>query len=213
MTVELPGRARLIILLIATRVEIEFTEGGRMPLSKKVQEIVDLITADRQALLASIEGLSQSQLQHTAADGRWSIEEILHHLALTDEANGKLMGGMLKKAESINLDPDPSPDGSEVHSLDEFEDAVKTRAQAPDFVTPRSHIPAEESLARLAASRERLIGAVEKLGKYDLYQLTYPHPLLGNLHLYQWLVIAGRHEARHTAQIKKIKAEPEFPKG
>ena len=81
-----------------------------MPLSKKVQEIVNLITADRQALLASIEGLSQSQLKYTAADGRWSIEDILHHLALTDEANGKLMGGMLKKAESLNLGPDPSPD-------------------------------------------------------------------------------------------------------
>lgn len=212
MTAELPGRARLIILLIATQVEIEFTEGGLMPLSKKVQEIVDLITADRQALLSSIEGLSQSQLQYTTADGQWAIEDILHHLALTDAANAKLMTGMLAKAESVNLAPDPSPDGSELHSLDQFADAVKTRAQAPDFVTPRSHLPAEESLARLAASREKLIGTMEQLGQYDLYQLTYPHPLLGNLHLYQWLVIAGRHEARHTAQIKRIKAEPEFPK-
>lgn len=183
-----------------------------MPLSRKVQELVDLITADRQALLASIEGLNQSQLQYTAADGHWSIEDILHHLALTDEANGKLMGGMLKKAESLNIGPDPSPDGSELHSLDEFAEAVKTRAQAPDFVTPRAHLPAEESLARLATSRERLLGAVEQLARYDLYQLTYPHPMLGNLHLYQWVVIAGRHEARHTAQIKRIKAEPEFPK-
>ncbi|HJQ68679.1 MAG TPA: DinB family protein [Blastocatellia bacterium] len=184
-----------------------------MPLSKKVQEIVDSINADRQALLASIEGLSQSQLQYTAADGQWSIEDILHHLAISDEANGKLMGGMLKKAESLNLDPDPSPDGSELHSLDGFADALKTRAQAPDFVTPRSHLPAEESLARLASSRDRMLGAVDQLGKYDLYQLTYPHPLLGNLNLYQWLIIAGRHEARHAAQIKRIKAEPEFPKG
>src|SRR5918992_2831495 len=148
-----------------------------MPLSKKIQEIVDSITADRQALLASIEGLNESQLKYTTADGQWSIEDILHHLALTDGANAKLMTGMLARAESLNLPPDPSPDGSELDSLDQFADAVKTRAQAPDFVNPRSHLPAEESLARLAASREKLMGAVERLAQYDLYQLTYPHPL------------------------------------
>jgi hypothetical protein len=184
-----------------------------MPLSKKVQEIVDSINADRQALLASIEGLSESQLKYTTADGQWSIEDILHHLALTDGANAKLMTGMLAKAESLNLAPDPSPDGSELNSLDKFKDVIKTRAQAPDFVNPRAHLPVEESLARLAASREKLMGAVEQLAQYDLYQLTYPHPLLGNLHLYQWLIISGRHEARHTAQINRIKSEPNFPKG
>lgn len=184
-----------------------------MALSKKVQEIVDSITADRQALLASIEGLNESQLKHTTADGQWSIEDILHHLALTDAANAKLMSGMLAKAESLKLASDPSPDGSEIDSLDQFADALKNSVRAPDFVAPRSHLPAEESLARLASSREKLMGAIEQLGQYDLYQLTYPHPLLGNLHLYQWLIIAGRHEARHTAQIKRIKSEPNFPKG
>ena len=184
-----------------------------MPLSKKVQEIVDSMAADRQTLLASIEGLSQSQLDYRAADGQWSISDILHHMALTDEANAKLMSRMLAKAESLNLPPDPSPDRSEVHSLDQYAEMTRGKAQAPDFVTPQCQLPVEESLARLAASRENLAGTVEKLARYDLYQLTYPHPLLGNLHLYQWLLIGGRHEARHAAQIRKMKSQPEFPKG
>ena len=184
-----------------------------MPLSKKVQEIVNSMAADRQKLLESIEGLNQSQLDYRTADGQWSISDILHHMALTDEANGKLMSRMLDKAESLNLPPDPSPDGSEIHSLDEYAELTRNRAQAPEFVTPQSHLPVEESLARLAASREKLAGTVERLAQYDLYQLTYPHPLLGNLHLYQWLLIGGRHEARHAAQIRKIKALPDFPQG
>ena len=184
-----------------------------MPLSKKVQEIVDSMAADRQKLLASIEGLNQSQLDYRTADGQWSISDILHHMALTDEANAKLMSRMLAKAESLNLPPDPSPDGSEIHSLDQFAEATRTKAQAPDFVTPQSQLPVEESLARLAASREKLADTVEQLAKYDLYQLTYPHPLLGNLDLYQWLLIGGRHEARHASQIRKMKSEPDFPQG
>lgn len=184
-----------------------------MPLSKKVQEIVDSMAKDRQTLLASIEGLNQSQLDYKTADGQWSIADIIHHMALTDEANAKLMSRMLAKAESANLPPDPSPDGSEIHSLDQYAEATKNRAQAPDFVTPQSQLPVEESLARLAASREQLAGTVEQLSQYDLYQLTYPHPLLGNLHLYQWLLIGGRHEARHASQIRKMKAQPDFPQG
>src|SRR5256885_11481610 len=91
-----------------------------MELSKKLQEIVDAISKSRQALLDTVSGLSEAQLDYKTAEGQWSISDILHHLALTDEANAKLTSRMLKQAETFNLPPDPPPDGSELNSLDQF---------------------------------------------------------------------------------------------
>ncbi|HEX8090865.1 MAG TPA: DinB family protein [Blastocatellia bacterium] len=184
-----------------------------MPLSKKVQELVDAVSGHRQSLLDSISGLSEAQLDYKPQGSRWSITDILHHLALTDEANAKLISRMLKQAQALSLPLDPAPDESALNSLDGYADALRnTKAQAPEFIQPQAHLPVEESLARLKASREKFLDSVEHLAQYDLSRLTYPHPLLGDLNMYQWILIAGGHERRHTGQIGRIKAEADFPR-
>jgi uncharacterized damage-inducible protein DinB len=184
-----------------------------MPLTKKVQELVDTVSNYRQSLLDSIAGLSDAQLDYRADGSPWSISDIIHHLALTDEANAKLTSRMVKQAQAQSLPLDSTPDESALNSLDSYADLIaNTKAQAPEFVKPQSHLPVEESLARLKASREKFLESVEHLAQYDLSQLAYPHPLLGSLNLYQWILIAGGHERRHTSQIRRIKAEADFPK-
>jgi DinB superfamily len=183
-----------------------------MPVSKKIQEIVDSVTGHRQALIDSISGLSEAQLDYKPEEGKWAISDILHHLALTDEANLKLISRMVKQATALNVPPDPTPDGSEINCLAPHADTIRnTKAEAPEFVRPQSHEPAEKSLARLEESRKRFMELVEQLGRYDLTQLKYPHPLLGEMNMYQWLVIAGGHERRHAGQIERIKSQPGFP--
>jgi hypothetical protein len=39
---------------------------------------------------------------------------------------------------------------------------------------------------------------------WALETLSAPHPRLGSLNLYQWVVFVAGHEARHTAQIREI---------
>lgn len=181
-------------------------------MSKKIQELVGAISGMRQALFDSVSGLSDAQLDYKPTDGEWAISDILHHLALTDEANAKLMGRSLKQAETAGVPPDPTPDESVLNCLEPYADTLKnTRAQAPEFVRPQSHQPVPESLARLNASREKILASIEKLGQYDLTQVKFPHPLLGELHLYQWILIAGGHERRHVGQIGRIKSQPGFP--
>ena len=185
-----------------------------MGLTKKLQEIAEAITADREALLEAVSGLSEAQFDYRPAPDQWSISDILHHLALADEGSGRLTSMMLKKAGEMNLPPDPAPDASALDCLDQFAEVLRaTRAEAPDIVAPRSHLSAAESLTKLDASRERLRANIERLAQYDLSQLNYPHPLLGTLNLYQWLLIGGRHERRHTAQIGRVKATENFPNG
>ncbi len=183
-----------------------------MPLSRKLQEIVDRISDNRETLLQSISGLSDGQLNYKSEGDPWSICDIVHHLALTDEANAKLMSNLLKRARAENLGPDPSPDSSELHSADEvFARVAEPKFQAPQFVAPQSHLPVEDSLARLKASRANAVEAIDQLASFDLSQLTHPHPFAGDLNAYQWMLMAGGHEQRHTAQIKRMKVRPDFP--
>ena len=182
-------------------------------LSKKLQEITDWISRNRQKLLQSTSELNETQLNYKPEGAEWSICDIVHHLALTDEANAKLMSNMVKRARADSLPPDPSPDGSELHSVDEvFARMVEPKFQAPERVAPRSHLPVEESLARLNTSREKVLEAVAELAGYDLSRLTFPHPFAGDLNGYQWMLMAGGHEHRHGEQIKRMKALQDFPK-
>ena len=38
------------------------------------------------------------------------------------------------------------------------------------------------------------------------------HPALGSIDAYDWILMLAAHTERHTAQIKEIKADPNFPK-
>jgi len=183
-----------------------------MPLSNKLQELVDRISRQREKLLASISGLSDAQLNHKQSDDTWSISDVLNHVSLVDEANAKLTSNMLKRARAENPPTDSSPEGSELHSLDEiFKVMGVSKFQAPEFVAPHTHSSVEDSLARLDNSRERMLANVEQLNGFDLTGVTHPHPFAGPLNTYQWILIAGAHEHRHAEQIERIKAQPGFP--
>lgn len=183
-----------------------------MPLSKKVQELVGAITESRQALVDAVSELNEAQLAYRPGDGAWSINDILHHLALTDEANAKLTFRALKHARERNIAADTTPDASVLNSIDDALAPIRnTTAQAPERVVPREHLAADQSIARLRASRASALEAIEQLAAYDLTQLKYPHPLLGELDMYQWILIGGGHERRHVAQIGRIKAAIGFP--
>jgi hypothetical protein len=89
--------------------------------------------------------------------------------------------------------------------------ADDARVKAPDRVEPRAPIPAEEAVTRLGKAHAGLVESAEGLSPYDLSVLTFPHPFFGELNLYQWILIGGWHERRHTRQIERIKASPGFP--
>lgn len=184
-----------------------------MPLSNKFQEIVDRISRQREKLLKSVLDLSDAQLNHKSEDSAWSISDVLHHVALTDEANAKLTSNMLKRARAGQPPPDPSPEDSVIHSMDDiFARMSAAKFQAPEFVAPHSHLSVDESLAKLKTSRERMLANVEQLDGFDLSGLTYPHPFAGELNTYQWVLMAGAHEFRHAEQIERMKATDSFPK-
>ncbi len=181
-------------------------------MSLKTKEIVEAISRDRLALLRSVRDLGPEQTEFREEPGSWSIDDVLHHLALAEEASLKLMGFFQKRVAEESIGPDPSPDGSALGTIDSvIEGADGVKAPAPDRVTPRSRVEAKAAVARLEAARGRILESVEALSKVDGSKLTYRHPFFGDLDLYQWLLVGAWHERRHTRQIERIKTSSGFP--
>ena len=186
---------------------------GSPALTPKTREILDRSGEDRAGLLASVAGRSREQLDYRPTEGTWSIGEVLHHLALAHEATAKLMSNMLRRAREEGIPRDPDPTRSVLTSIDGIVPGVEEgKAPAPDRVTPKSYVAPDESLARLDASRRRLEEIVAELSKFDLSGLTFPHPFFGELDAYQWLLVTGWHERRHTKQIERIQRGAGFPR-
>ena len=181
-------------------------------MSPKTKEIVDAISRDRLGLLQTVSGLAPEQTDFRPEPGSWSIDDVLHHLALTDEASAKLLAFLQERAAKEAIGPDPSPGASVLHSVDSLvEGADEEKASAPDRVTPRSRVAAPLALARLESARSRILENLDALSAFDGRKLTYRHPFFGELDLYQWLLVGGWHERRHTRQIERVKSHPGFP--
>ena len=183
-----------------------------MSLPTKAREVIDSMTRDRSNLRQAVLGLSERQTAFRPENGGWSIDDILHHLALTDEAAGKLMAHFQKVAEKENLPEDPEPNASALNSIDAITaKADEAKAVAPDRVTPRSTVKSAEALSRMWTSRERLLESVETLAPLDARRLRFAHPFFGELDMLQWLLVTGWHERRHTLQIERVKTSEGFP--
>jgi hypothetical protein len=181
-------------------------------LSPKAKEVVEAITRDRKGLVDSVNGLSPRQTDFRPREGSWSIDDVLHHLALAEEASAKLMSIFRERAIQAGMGEDPTPDASVLPSLAPIvAGAEGSKASAPDRVTPRSKVEAPLALARLDAARRRILENLPELFPLDCAKLTHRHPFFGELDLYQWLLVSGWHERRHTRQIERIKSDPLFP--
>lgn len=183
-------------------------------LSFKTKEILDRTARDRAGLLSSVKDLTTEQMDYRPEPEAWSVADVLHHLALAHEGTAKLMSVMRRRTSEEAVPPDPDPNRSLVDSLEGVVPGVEEgKATAPDPVSPKSYLAPDEALSRLDASRRRLVETVATLSAFDLTKLTFPHPFFGELDAYQWLLVTGWHERRHTKQIERIRKSPGFPAG
>ncbi len=179
-------------------------------MNHKVQEIVTEIEAVRQSLYDAVADLSQSQLDFKPASERWSISENLSHLNKVERGLPKLYPMLLQKLEAAGWKPET--EGSMLNSLEStiLTDATQ-KFQAPERVQPQSGSTKDELLAALKQSRQAIVEAVAQAPEHDLSGVTWPHPALGDINFYQWVLFIGKHEERHLGQIEGIKSSAGFP--
>jgi hypothetical protein len=78
------------------------------------------------------------------------------------------------------------------------------RITASEASQPRAGLSTSAGWTILTERRRQLRDAIVAADGLALGTIRIPHPRLGDLDVYQWLLFVGGHEARHTAQIREV---------
>jgi hypothetical protein len=172
-------------------------------------KIVQYLTTTRDQVLAEAASISEEQWNFKAGPDRWSVGEVVEHLALAEsflfDLQQKTVSGPAATPEQL-----AAAKGKEEMLLKAIPDRTK-KAQAPEPLQPKTRIGSRtEVLAAFKERRQKTLDYASKT-KDDLRARVGDSPL-GPLDAYQWLLFLPAHTERHLAQIKEVKADAKFPK-
>jgi uncharacterized damage-inducible protein DinB len=169
----------------------------------RLAEIAAYLDETRAAIVRAVEPLSPEEAARRPAPEAWSVDEILTHLSLVEPGVAKRITKSVGKAKGEGLERETSA-ASVLGSLEgPALDRLNEKQVAPEFVEPKAVLTLHEALAALARSRESLQHAMGEADGWALETVVAPHPRLGTINMYQWLVFLGHHERRHLAQIER----------
>ncbi|MEP6990512.1 MAG: DinB family protein [bacterium] len=168
-------------------------------------ELLEYLDTTRASMLGVASRVPVERWRVRPAPDRWSVAEICWHLQRVETGVARLVR---KRAEQARADGHPAerPDSPLLGTRDRR--GVTDRSQryeAPAHVTPPTDIPsAEEAQRLLQESREVLRAAIAEADGLALGSLVHPHPAVGPIDLYEWILFVGLHEKRHESQIAEI---------
>jgi len=168
------------------------------------------LQATHDAFLQSISGLSEKQWRFKPAPDRWSIAEVSEHITV---AEGMILSLVREKIVSGPAAPDKRADVkvTDVQILTLVPDRTH-KAQAPDFLKPTGRFATrEQTVQAFEQARKTTMDYVQTTND-DLRDHFAPHPMLGMMDAYQYILLISAHSERHTKQIEEVKADPGYPK-
>ena len=167
----------------------------------RLTELLDYLDAQRAHVLAASSVLPPERWSVRPAPDRWSVAEVCWHLHRVEVGVARLIQ---KRAVDARAQGHPAEvdESSLLGSLDgRGVTDRRFKIEAPARITPTEIPTASAVQQQLHESRELLRSAVADADGLALQSLTHPHPVLGEIDLYQWILFVGQHEARHTGQI------------
>ena len=169
-------------------------------LPPKLAALFREMEAVRGETLSALAGLTEEEFSRKAGE-EWSAAQLLHHILMAEIGTSKVIRKSIKSAAGT-LPPYPADDsGLAVRKLEKPLGAY----QAPEAVRPEDP-PGRDELLRLAReTREQTAASIAMLATVDPRAATFPHPLFGDLNLYEWPAVnVLMHERGHQAHIRKL---------
>jgi hypothetical protein len=199
-------------LCLALMVCLFFVAIGQAATPELTQEdresALKYLESTRQGVVDATQGLSANQWNFKPAPDRWSVAEVVEHIAAAEDyLEGNVTANVMKA---------PARKGNEdVKAIDEMVlKGVPDRshkAQAPEPLKPTNRVGSPEaSLKHFLESRQRTEDFLKSTN--DLRAHATDSPLGKQLDGYEWILFVAAHSDRHTKQILEVKADPNFPK-
>jgi hypothetical protein len=159
-------------------------------------------------VVAAAKGLSDAQLNFKVAPEKWSVAQVLEHIASAEDMLFGMVTDQVMKAPART-------EADDVKAIDQLiltaipDRTQKRSAPEPLIPTDRFH-GAKASLEHFTAARDQTVAFLK--ATKDLRDHASDGPLGKKQDAYQWILFIAAHSERHTKQMLEVKADPNFPK-
>ncbi len=172
----------------------------------RTSELLAHLEKCRAELRAAVDAMPSARRDQAPAADRWSVAQVLEHLAHTESQVTALLARGLRRLEREGLRP--ASDASPVlPTIDTSRLLDRTRkVTAPEPVRPKNGLTSDQAWQALGDSRRELENTLRAGDGIDVGSIKAPHPALGDIDFHQWIAFVGLHERRHAAQIRELLA-------
>jgi len=196
-----------IAVLACAAAPLLAADSGAMTSAERAY-LVQQLEQSKKNMLASIQGVSEAQWKFKPAPNVWSVAECAEHIILAEDFLFGFSQEALKTPAVARLaNANAEADKKLVAAV---QDRSK-KATAPEPITPSGKFDTPADAVRaFTAKRDKTIAYV-KSTKDDLRVHTFASPA-GTMDAYQFLLLMASHSARHTAQIREVQGNADYPK-
>jgi DinB superfamily len=168
-------------------------------------EGIALLDEAQAALRAAVAAVPPSARSRKPAPDRWSVNEVLEHLALATTRFTASVGGAVDKARAAGI-------GAEQAARVPLDETIRRRLadrgerrQAPENMLPGGALDAEAAWAAQAQAHDGFVRTLTSADGLALSGVTADHRRWGPLTVYQWAECLAGHEKRHAEQIAELR--------
>src|ERR1700719_1796123 len=173
------------------------------------ERALQYLESTKRGVLDATKGLSDAQWNFKPAPDRWSVAEVMEHLAAAEDMLRGMTQEQVMKSPAV-----AARDAEETKKADEgVLGMVPDRShklQAPEPLKPTNRFgspaAAQKHFLDSRATTEEYLKSTPGLRAH------LGDSPLGKLDGYEFLLFTAAHSERHTKQMLEVKADPNFPK-
>jgi len=173
------------------------------------EHALQYMESTKRGVLEATKGLSEAQWNFRPAPDRWSLADLIEHLAAAED--------MLRGVTQEQVMKSPAVPARSAEDTRRTDDIVLTmvpdrshKAQAPEPLKPTNRFGSpQEAQKHFVESRT---ATEEYLKSAPGLRAHLGDSPLGKLDGYEFLLFTAAHSERHTKQMLEVKADPNFPK-
>lgn len=172
----------------------------------RLTELLAYLDVTRASVLATASRVPRVRWDVRPALDQWCVAEIIWHLQRVESGVARLIVNRVTEARA-NGHPDEPADSPLLGTRDRFGIVDRSRRiEAPARVAPQEVPSADDAERLLHESRAMLRSAIADADGLALALITHPHPVVGVIDLYEWILFVGLHEQRHLGQLAEVAA-------
>jgi hypothetical protein len=159
-----------------------------------------------QMLAEQVQGLSPTQLEYKASPNRWSIREVVSHLAVAEPDYWRDIQKALKATPDMK---DRKSVASDADILWYGIDRVVHTKTGGGHEKVETYKNMEQALGKFQALRATMIEYINTTND-DMRAHSFGDREV--IDCWQWMLEISTHAERHIQQIREIKSDPNFPR-